>query len=650
MRERERIGRGRVTADDDGWQTVKGRRGRSLTTYFFSHFPDNFDAKALWGVFKLYGDVAEVVIPTKRNKEGLRFGFARFWEVADPKQLERKLDNIIIGCNKMYVNLPRFKKELAGIGCSRKDSLAPNFVPRKVGQKKPLEIRSKMAATYEKKMPPNQESKVRSYRDALKDGKGNVEVPKGHVEIEKVIEIDEEVAPWLKNSLIGKLRRVDLLNSIPEMFVLEGIICVRVRYMGDNFVLITGVEGMNVKEIWEQADDWFNDIFEAIYPWSPKSMPKQRIIWLRCEGISLHLWKVSFFQELIKDVGEIVAVDSDTVNFAKVDAARLCIRTPSMEPIFVHYKMKIKENSYNIRLMEELPTYGACDGCCKDQSGSSEGSESSSWSMFGDGTPPASPSASAGGDGMEVEKSHGEDSQVVRETLMNLGKVNPNDGAMMIVNGSEDNGGGHVVGNDDLDKELNNAEVDNLSKGVDLTLRLNPPAEVGLVHSSGPSTHQLPNMPCPMGDPLRERSTAEIDLEEGGINPIQSEGSFVVGSFPTNPVQPVNQSLQISSSLKDGSSRDEDRGGDNFSGSAINLEGLAVAIRDSPGRCFPRIVSSESNCSSSTNSRASRRNSVSRTEASQAILSTGNSISDSGMVNCNGIFWLRHRVREAKRI
>ncbi|XP_057419154.1 uncharacterized protein LOC130713399 [Lotus japonicus] len=400
--------------EEGEWQVVKGRRRRSLTSYFFSHFPENFDAKAMWEVFKLYGDVDEVVIPAKRNKEGLRFGFARFWDVMDPKQMERKLDNIIIGCNKLYVNLPRFKKEETNRESGRMDVQATKADRGKIIQKKmPAMDREKMECQAQKR--PG-----RSYKEVLENVKGYVEVPVEPKEVERVIEIEEEVAPWLKNSWIGRLKRVDLLNSIPELFILEGINCVRVKYMGDNLVLITGVEGSKIKEIWKQADGWLNDMFEEMYPWSPNLTPEQRIIWLRCEGIPLHLWKVKFFQELVNEVGEIVAVDGDTINFEKVDAARLCIRTPSMEPIFLHYKVKIKENVFNVRLVEEFPTYGSCDGCKKDQSCSSEDNESSSWSMFGVGSPPASPSGHSSGGGMrEVDEPglHGEEREVVRETL-----------------------------------------------------------------------------------------------------------------------------------------------------------------------------------------------------------------------------------------
>lgn len=43
---------------------------------------------------------------------GRRYGFIRFLEIQHVKQLEKRLDSIFIGNQKMYVNLPRFDKKM----------------------------------------------------------------------------------------------------------------------------------------------------------------------------------------------------------------------------------------------------------------------------------------------------------------------------------------------------------------------------------------------------------------------------------------------------------------------------------------------------------------------------------------------------------
>lgn len=119
-----------VKEENDGWTTVRRRRramkqrtdaysdnrwrknqGEEVTC-FFSEFPENFGAKEMFRAFEKYGKVVDVVIPAKRDKLGRRFGFARFVGVSDVKLFGIKLDNIIIGATKIFVNTPRFEREL----------------------------------------------------------------------------------------------------------------------------------------------------------------------------------------------------------------------------------------------------------------------------------------------------------------------------------------------------------------------------------------------------------------------------------------------------------------------------------------------------------------------------------------------------------
>ncbi|MCH94716.1 RNA-binding protein 25-like, partial [Trifolium medium] len=115
---------------DNQWQTVKGRNRKGfqkkldiattktsireytddITTYFFTNFPDSFGANAMLRAFQHYGDVTEVVIPVKRGVGGHRFGFARFYRVVDTRRFESELDSIIIGREKISVNLSRFHR------------------------------------------------------------------------------------------------------------------------------------------------------------------------------------------------------------------------------------------------------------------------------------------------------------------------------------------------------------------------------------------------------------------------------------------------------------------------------------------------------------------------------------------------------------
>lgn len=441
MRERESVrvgnqGRSRIEGgidrdEEEGWLRVSGRKRRFFTTFFFSHFPDNFDAKAMWDVFKKYGNVKEVVIPNRRNRAGMRFRFVRLWDVVDCQSMERRLDNIIIGSTKLHVNIPRFQK-----GPGDKAQREVGAVPGGgfIGKKQPNANKGFLHGTQRQMNnclgSEGEGGQRKSYKKALEEGRREAQsLALGINErnsggsnqgIKGTIEVEEKVEQWLKESLVGVVRDVAILNNIQDMFILEGMNYVRVRYLGDCMVLLTGEEGANVREIWNQASDWLDEHFSSISPWKPEMVPSKRMIWVRCEGIPLHLWNTSFFENVTKEAGELVAVADETRSFKKIDAARLCLRTEIMESVFLHFKMQLNRNLYNIRLMEELDCYGSCNCTCKGFQSESEDSDDLEWSRFGVDTPPPSPDHAGGGDGGQIQNTDRQSDQGDAQGVLNV--------------------------------------------------------------------------------------------------------------------------------------------------------------------------------------------------------------------------------------
>ena len=50
----------------------------------------------------------EIFISPKRNRYGKRYGVVRFKGVQDAHHVEKKLDSMVFGGLKMYVNTPKF--------------------------------------------------------------------------------------------------------------------------------------------------------------------------------------------------------------------------------------------------------------------------------------------------------------------------------------------------------------------------------------------------------------------------------------------------------------------------------------------------------------------------------------------------------------
>ncbi|GKB41605.1 cytochrome P450, partial [Tanacetum coccineum] len=66
-------------------------------------------------VFAKYGMVEDVFIAGKRNKQGKRFGFARFKGVTDQAAFENILNTICIGVNRIRCNVAKFQRRPGGV-------------------------------------------------------------------------------------------------------------------------------------------------------------------------------------------------------------------------------------------------------------------------------------------------------------------------------------------------------------------------------------------------------------------------------------------------------------------------------------------------------------------------------------------------------
>lgn len=90
------------------------RDHHNISSFYFTRFPEDATEGKLWQQLKKVGDVREIFISSKRNRNGRRYNFARFKGVDDVNQLERRLDNIVLGGLKLYVNIPKYDRATPG--------------------------------------------------------------------------------------------------------------------------------------------------------------------------------------------------------------------------------------------------------------------------------------------------------------------------------------------------------------------------------------------------------------------------------------------------------------------------------------------------------------------------------------------------------
>lgn len=113
--------------DNNKHYRLNWRNNADITSFYFTHFPDEANEELLWRHFKNWGDVREVYIAKRLNKDGRRYGFMRFKGVSDAKGLEVRLDNIFINDCKLFVNLPRFDRPVRNTELQKKNPIGRKY-------------------------------------------------------------------------------------------------------------------------------------------------------------------------------------------------------------------------------------------------------------------------------------------------------------------------------------------------------------------------------------------------------------------------------------------------------------------------------------------------------------------------------------------
>jgi hypothetical protein len=252
--------------DDQNWQFVRGRnRNRDGDR---SHLPDiatvknrrkgNFEDLTMLNAFSYYGDIVEVVIPAKRDKGGRRFGFARFEQVQDARLLEQELDTILVGRDKISVNLSRFHRfdakksgvfrredgrEVGGDcvrGGNKGEGTTATAVPRGV-------IQSKHISKGEK----------HSYANAVVTGKESIP-SKPDQRVFMSFEVEKGVMDRYQKAFVGEVLQPGMTYNIQNAFHRQGYFGVKVTPLGANLTLLEGQEEGEVQALIDDAKTWLD--------------------------------------------------------------------------------------------------------------------------------------------------------------------------------------------------------------------------------------------------------------------------------------------------------------------------------------------------------------------------------------------------------
>jgi len=343
-------------------------KGNSIT-FFFSNFPDSHGEYDMFRIFRKWARVKEVFISRRPNRWGRRYGFVRFYPIPNEAKLEKQLDRIYIGNFKLYVNFPKYRRAESKVK-KGKPSTSRNAISR---ARSPQGKMKEKAVWHEHRTVRKGETQKpkQSYVEVVRKSlKGRWSGP--------AFETTSNAPSWLVSSVVGWMSSNISFDTLSKEFVNGGMSRVKLRFMGDNLVLLTPKDGDRMDDIIKLNNEWFVSLFDDTEPWSESCVAGHKIVWVRCYGIPLTLWNEQCFSKVVGEVASLVKIDESTRLWENLEYARLHVRLPKACKVDMVKEFMINEQLCNIVITEEIPSKERGECSCHDDRYASSDSISSS--------------------------------------------------------------------------------------------------------------------------------------------------------------------------------------------------------------------------------------------------------------------------------
>ena len=323
--------------DNNKHYRLNWRNNADITSFYFTHFPDEANEELLWRHFKNWGDVREVYIAKRLNKDGRRYGFMRFKGVSDAKGLEVRLDNIFINDCKLFVNLPRFDRPVRNTELQKKNPIRRKYTDE---ASKPCGVTTGALR--------------RSYVDVVT--KGGCQGDKRTDEAQTptiLINPDEGGEYWCNETWVGMLKKVMEVETLEDRITWELGYNVRTKFLGDDMVLLPGMSDDKAQLLIQSETESDDSLFYSLEKWTPKCRPNNRVVWLQLWGFPIQVWEMKNLRRAVAAIGDVIESDDDTEDRRRLDRARVLVRTPLPPLIRSEVIVRVGELEYRVWIVEE---------------------------------------------------------------------------------------------------------------------------------------------------------------------------------------------------------------------------------------------------------------------------------------------------------
>lgn len=192
------------------------------TSFYFSDFPDDWKVSDMWKSFRPFGTIVDVFVPTKRDKNGRRFGFVRYKGIRDTESLENSLKALWIGEQNIFIKLARFRRPNGSGGIKTPELRGP--------QEHHTTLTGATGA-------PPRLCDGNSYLRVLTDNTrplGQLGNGDNLVTTKRIVakDIKDEELKLLSRCAIGNVKTTNFLANLPFLLKEGGFLAIRAMYLG----------------------------------------------------------------------------------------------------------------------------------------------------------------------------------------------------------------------------------------------------------------------------------------------------------------------------------------------------------------------------------------------------------------------------------
>lgn len=257
--------------------------------------------------------------------------------MSDPQFFAMKLDNIIIGSQKLFANLPRFQR---GEWKNKEIPVQRNVHKVNKAASESMGFRT-LGVSYAQAFKEGGQGRHKE-RNAPKQEMGHL-----------TFSVEESVIQKMNKAYVGQVSESGMSYAIQEEFNKQGFFDVKATPLGANLVLLEAEDDEAIPNLINNAKDWIGDWFEEIRSWCPSEIDNERLVWLKCYGIPAHAWNKEFFSFLFSGIGSFICADESTEKKECMDVARILYKTKVHDLVSRLVKVNINGDIFSIKMIEE---------------------------------------------------------------------------------------------------------------------------------------------------------------------------------------------------------------------------------------------------------------------------------------------------------